>query len=376
MTTTTDSIAVAKSIAGDLTDLIKENSIAYQICGVQFSESTSPLLFGVKKGSTEASIQIVSKEPTRVFDTGSTPATDYITEETIEDIFNIFGKNAKEMLKTIAANSICTELDKTIVDHMYRISTKQTDATYDFSSATDHRILIHNLMLRINQERMIMAKSLSRGLPRYLVVSPGVAAILITNKMVSGNDSDFVAGGRDNTKFIGTLGDMVVYMADPDGLDNVSTEFVMIAHKSYLAGDSSMIIVPIHGPKASFIRDKETGQPALHYTQKYAYGQNPLDATAVSTELTDAVFTAADDSINSAAGGLDLLYAVGDNIQVSAANLAANDGHYVVESIPNENKIIVEGDVITGDTAETATLTKYNSDFISSFDLVLTGFTV
>ena len=376
MGTTSSNIQVLSDIAGELTKIIKTNSVAYQVCGIQHSISRSPLVFGVKKGSSGTSFEIVSKTPTKVFDTGTTPSTDNFTEELIDDVFAIFSENAVDMLKQIAANDIADALDVTILDYMYLLSTKKSDVVYDFTDATiSHSAHIHSLILKINKERMTISKSLKRGLPKTLIVSPGVAALLITNKMISGNDSDYVAGDKENTKFIGKLADMQVYMLDQTDL-TISGEYVIISHKSFLPGDAGMIIIPIAGPKSHLTRDKETGQPNLHFTQKYAYSQNPLDSVPVETALTDAVFTASDDSINSATGGLDLLYAVGDNIEVKDANTAANNGNYVVESVPSENKIIVVGDVITGDTANTATLVKYNSTFISSFGLTLTGFSV
>ncbi len=366
MGTNRTNIEVVAGIAGDLTELIKVNSLAYQISGVQYSDSTSPLVFGIKKGSTTISFEIVQKTPTNTFRAITDP--DGFTEELIDDIFAIFGEDAINILKTIAANDLADDLDGVIVNHMLDISTKVAAVTYDFGTVTDHRQIIHNLMLKINKERAIMAKDLKRGLPRILVVSPNVSALLITNKMISGNDSDFVAGGSENIKFIGKLGDMQVFV------DLAATdEYVMIAHKSIIPGDASMILIPIKAPSAAVRRHKESGQLNIHFSHKYAYSRNPLDVDTTQLNPTDVVFTNSDNSINSALTDLTTLFSPSDNIEVQDANTVANNGRYVVSSV-TANKIVVTGGLITDDTSNTATLIKDNSDFITSFALTLTDF--
>jgi len=276
MTSTSSNIEVLKGISGELTDVIKSNSIAYQTCGVQPSDSRAPLVFGIKKGDSDLSFEIVHKTPTNVFATGSTPSTDSFTEEMIDDVYSIFGEESTEILKNIAANNIIDELDNTIVDHMYDLSHKASSEIldmYDYSVEEN----VYRLLLKINQERVIMAKSLKRGLPKTLIVSPGIATLLITNKILSGNDSDFISGSQDNIKLIGSIGDMKIFMMDQDTLVNIDTEFVIISHKSDIPGDASIILIPIQEPKPSIRRDNESGQLTIHYTQKYAYSQNPLD---------------------------------------------------------------------------------------------------
>ena len=287
MTTQSSNIEVLKGIAGELTEVVKSNSVAYQACGVQYSTSRSPLVFGIKKGDSDVSFQIISKTPEGgvLVKSSSDKSADTFSEEMIDDVYSIFGEDATEILKTIAGNNLSDNLDKVIIDHMMSISTKKDAVTYDFSTGV-HKDLISELVLKINQERLSMAKTLKRGLPKILIVSPAVAALLITNKMIAGNDSDYIAGSRDNIKFVGKMGDMLVYMMDQADL-TIATEFVMIAHKSDIPGDASMMIIPIHEPKANIKRDKESGLFTLHYTQKYAYSRNPLDT---GTTINDSDF--------------------------------------------------------------------------------------
>lgn len=280
MSTERSNIEVLAGQAGELTKPIKVNSLAYQVCDIQYSDSASPLVFGLKKGSSTVSFQIVSKTPTNTF--RSITDEGGFTEEMIDDVFAIFGEDALEHLKLIAGNNLADNLDVAIVDHMYSISTKETAVTYDFGTIADRKQIITDLLLKINKERVTMAKNLLRGMPQILIVSPNVAAMLITNKVISGNDSDFIAGGKENIKFVGKIGDMMVYNDF-----NATSEYVMIAHKTYMLGDSSMILIPIRNPKANIIRDKETGQPNIHFSHKYAYSRNPLDT---GTTVDDSDF--------------------------------------------------------------------------------------
>jgi len=356
MTTQSSNIEVLKGIAGDLTKPIKANSVAYQVCGVQHSTSRAPLVLRNKKGDSDVSFQIVSKTPSGgdLVAASTNKALDGFSEELIDDVFSIFGEEAIEILKNIAANTLADNLDVVVINHMYDIATKKAAVTYDFTSDT-HSELIKELVLKINKERLSMAIALKRGFPKILIVSPGVAALLITNKMIAGNDSDYIAGDKDNVKFVGKMGDMSVYMMDQSDLD-VSTEFVIIAHKSYMAGDASMILIPIQAPKANIRRDKETGILNLHYTQKYAYSANPLDNTPfVESQLpVDAIFISSDNSLNSLDTNLSSLFSSGDEVTITGT--VSNNDVFVVSTVTND-KVIFTGTSIVDEGGVSSTLT-------------------
>jgi hypothetical protein len=276
MSTGNNNIASLESVAGELTDIIKTNSLAYQICGVQHSETPNPLVFGVKKNELTKGFEIVKKVPEKLTSSDS----EGFTEEVIDDVNALFGPDAKDYLKVIAANEICNSIDSTIITYMQGIATAVTPVTYDFAAVTNHKQIIHNLLLKINKTRVEMNTELKRGLPKILIVSGGIASLLITNKMVSGNDSDFVAGGRENIKFVGKMGDMQVYH-DFDA----ASDYVMIAHKTMIMGDASVILVPISEPRFDVRRGSETGQQKFHFKQRHAYSRNPLDADNVGDSL-------------------------------------------------------------------------------------------
>ncbi len=362
MTTSITNIEGLESVSGELTEIVKANSLAFQVCGIQHSLTTSPIVFGIKKTPGGTGFNIVKKEAHKVYSVSS----EAFTEELVDDVFAIFGKSATDIFKTIAANDVANTLDTTIIDYMKDISTKVTDVIYDLSSPPEHKIIINNLLLKINKERVIMAKNLKRGLPNRLIVSGGVASLLITNKIISGNN-EFTPYGKDNIKFIGSMGDMMVYHDF-----NAVSEYVMISHITDVQGDASVIIIPITEPKHMYRTDKETGQPSIFYTTKYAYSRNPNDSAPTAVSLTDAIFLEADDSINSVLTDLTEVFSPGDSFTIT--DTANNEDDFVIESV-SANKIIVVGDVITAEGTGTATLTKTNSEFISSFGVTLTGFT-
>ena len=263
-----DNIADLESATSELTKIVKANSLAFQVCGIQYSKTPTPLIFGVKKATATTGFEIIKKTPektTLISDEG-------FTEEVIDDVYALFGENANEYLRTIAANSMIDELDAEVVTYMRGIATVDTAYTLNFTTSTDHRELIHNLILKINKTRVEMADELKRGMPKILIVSGEVAAILISNKIVSGNDSDYVSSGKENIKFVGKMGDMMVYHDF-----NIATASILIAHKNYTPSDASVIIVPISETKMATRIDKESGQPHFHFNQRFAYSRNPLD---------------------------------------------------------------------------------------------------
>ena len=100
---------------------------------------------------------------------------------------------------------------------------------------------------------------------------------------------------------------------------------------------------------------------------------------------TDAIFTNADNSINSVLTDLSATFSPGDSFEVQ--DTVSNNGVYVVDTV-TANKIVVttasgtitdEGTgsaTLIKDNSVSATVTQSSSDFISSFNLTLTGFTV
>lgn len=268
MATTLNNIANAEGITSAITQLIRKSSIAFQVCGVQGASTSNPSVFGVRKQSGSTGLEIAEK----VCTLNKSANSDEFTEEVVEDIYNLFGESAEEQLKLIAANSVIDDIDSTLISYMKGIATQETAVSYDFSTGTakDH---INNLILQINRIRVGMAKSTQRGLPKYLVVSDGVASLLITNKIISGNDSDYIDGGPERIKFLGKVGDMQVY----HDLDSAGSDYILFLHKTHVPGDASVILAPINDVSVDIRPHGKTGQPNLYFYQRYAYSQNPLD---------------------------------------------------------------------------------------------------
>jgi hypothetical protein len=272
MATDINAIADREGIAGDVTRLIKKGSIAFNVCDIQNATTSNPSVFGVKKASGSTGLTIQKK----ICSLGSSANSEEFTDELVEDIFNLYGKDAEEQLKIIGANSIIDDIDNTLITYMKGIATEETPVSYDFSTGTpkDH---IDDLILKINKTRVAMSKVTQRGLPKNLIVSDGVASLLITNKIISGSDSDYVAGGPDNIKFLGKIGDMQVYH------DLASTsDYILFLHKTMVPGDASVILAPINDVNIQIKPDAESGEPHLYMFQRYAYSQNPLDTSGAN----------------------------------------------------------------------------------------------
>jgi hypothetical protein len=270
MATDINALQAMEGITSGITNIVKKQSIAFQICDVQYASNSNPSVFAVAKGDTGTGLKIVKK----ACELDESANSDEFTDEIVEDIFNLFGVDATDRLKVIAANTVADDIDSTIIAYMKTIATAETPVTYDFGAGTA-KDLINALILEINRIRVQMSLTTQRGLPKHLIVSAGIASLLITNKIISGNDSDYVAGGPDNIKFLGKIGDMMVY----HDLEAVGSEFILFAHKTYIPGDASMIIAPINAVQEAIKIDSESGEPHLYYKQRFAYSQNPLDVT-------------------------------------------------------------------------------------------------
>lgn len=281
MATDNSNIAELESVAGELTEIIEHNSLAYQVCGVQYSKTPNPLVFGVKKNPATKGFTIETKTPekTQIVD------SEGFTEEMIDDVFALFGTNAVDYLKTISANDIADSLDTEIVTYMKGIASMDNPLFLDFTAEPEHNILIQNLMLRINQSRMKISDATRRGFPKVIIASSNVCAMLLTHKMISNEAAEDASGQRDNIKYIGKIADAQVYQ-DIDAVQ----DFVMITHKTHIDGDAGVILIPITEPNMKIHRNEETGALKHHYNQRFAYSRNPLDTDGANDSLFVRVF--------------------------------------------------------------------------------------
>jgi hypothetical protein len=296
MTTDNTNIATYETVAGELTDIIQQSSLAYQVCGVQPSDMPTPVIFGARKRSGSSGFEILRVDPTKFTSSGS----EGFSEEVIEDVFNLFGDNALDYLKTVQANEIADDIDVEIVDYLNEIATADTPITLDFTSApgTSNKALLENLIVKINKVRLAIANETKRGFPSVIVASGGVCSLLLSQKMLR---SDYAANkSRENIKYVGRLADADVFQDL-----NASTEYCLITHRTGVPGDAGVILIPIYGPKYAVRRDQEGAGLTHHFKQRFAYGQNPLDtqSTAQVSTITFSNFDVGDNINISGIGG-------------------------------------------------------------------------
>ena len=276
MGTDNTNIAELESVAGELTEIIQKSSLAYQVCGVQYSTTPNPLVFGVKKNPATKGFTIESKTPEKL----QVVDSEGFTEEMIDDVFALFGENAVDYLKTISANDITDTLDAAIVTYMQSIATEDTTLVLDFATETEHNILVQNLMIKINKSRMAIADSTKRGFPKIIIASSNVCALLLTHKMISNEAAADVPGSRENIKFIGGIADALVFL----DIDAVS-DYVLVSHKTEVKGDAAVILIPTSDVNMKIHRNEEDGSLKHHYNQRFAYSRNPLDESGANDSL-------------------------------------------------------------------------------------------
>jgi hypothetical protein len=270
-------LAELESIAGQITKTIKQSGIAFNVCDVQSAVTPSPKVFGVRKAVGTTDFEIVTQTPEVPTETASSGG---FTQEVAEDIFALFGLDAVEVLRGIALNDLVDKVDFVVLNYMYLKAASAGDLTLDFSVTTDYKTLVSDLIIKISAVRTEMSGDIRRGLPRVLVVTAGVAALLLANNLITGTEDriENVQTARGKSKDLGHLGDMHVYV-DYDSTRALAGEYVLVTHKSDIVGDAAMMILPINDIQTNVLRDEDSGQIKLHYKQRYTYSQNPL-ATA------------------------------------------------------------------------------------------------
>jgi hypothetical protein len=281
MATDNVNISALDSVAGDLTDLIKQTSLAYQVCSVQYAQTPTPLLFGVRQKSGTKGFEIVSTTPAK-FTVGSAEG---MSEEVIDDVFNLFGDNAVEYIQTIAANEIADAIDAEIVTYLNAQATVDTALTLDFTSGVglENAALVQNLIVKINKTRLEVANATKRGFPTVIIASGSVCALLLSHKMISNDGAADADTSRSNVKYVGRIADASVYQDL-----NAGSDYCLVTHNNAaFPGDAACILIPISEPKLELRRDSEGAGFTHHYKQRFAYGVNPLDVqTATASEFT------------------------------------------------------------------------------------------
>ena len=292
MATENTNISALDSVAGELTDLIKQSSLAYQVCSVQYAQTPTPLLFGVRQKAGSKGFEVVQTTPVK-FSTGDSEG---MSEEVIDDVFNLFGDNAVEYIQTIAANEIADGIDAEIVTYLNQISTVDTTFVADFSTqpgSDENAALVQNLIIKINKTRLAIANSVKRGFPTVIIASGGVCALLLSHKMISNDGAVDANTSRSNVKYVGKIADANVFQDL-----NAISEYCMVTHNNpSFPGDSGCILVPITEPKFQLRRDSEGAGFTHHYKQRFAYGANPIDtpyAGAVSAVAQISTVTLSD----------------------------------------------------------------------------------
>lgn len=279
MSTDSNNIATLDSVAGELTDLIRQNSLAYQVCSVQPSTTPTPLLFGVRQKAGSKGFEIVKTVP-ETFTTGDSEG---MSEEVIDDVFNLFGENAVEYIQTISSNEIADAIDAEIVTYLNEQATVDNTLVLDFNAEGEQGILIQSLIVKINKTRLAIANGTKRGFPSVIIASAGVCSLLLSHKMISNDSAQDADKSRSNVKYIGKIADAEVYQDL-----NAVGDYCLVTHNNKsMPGDSGTILIPISEPKFHLRRDSEGAGFTHHYKQRFAYGVNPLD----DQTATQSIFT-------------------------------------------------------------------------------------
>lgn len=269
-------IDTLKSIAGDLIVEVKKTSLAYQIADYVPNTGNNPYFFGVKKNPSTTGFSIAGAQGVKT----TLANKEGYTQEVLEDIFNLYGKDANDILRVIAANDISEQLDEEILAYLKGIATVGNSLTIDFTSEPEWNIMANNIVYKISKERMLMASILKRGLPKNLIVSNGIAAVLVGNRVIGLAESEEQQENKSNTRYLGKIGDLNVYS------DYASeTDYFMITHKSSMPGDASLQLTDVGLPIICSNNNEDTGQPKIHLQARFAYSRNPKDTTGENDSL-------------------------------------------------------------------------------------------
>jgi hypothetical protein len=389
MSTDNTNIAKLESVAGELTDIIKQNSLAFQVCGVQYSATPTPLLFGVRKKAGTKGFEVLSVTPDK-FTTGNSEG---FSEEVIDDVFNLFGDDAVDYLRDIQANEIADAVDVEIVDFLNLVATVDTPITLDFTTGVglENAALVQNLIVKINKTRLAIGNVTKRGFPSVIIASASVCSLLLSHKMISNDAAIDADKSRANVKYIGKIADADVYQDL-----NAASDYCMVTHKSHVPGDAGTILIPISEPKFAVRRDSEGAGFTHHFKQRFAYGQNPLD-TASTAQVSTITFTNFDVNDTIEIGGIGGTPAavtcttdITTTVDLLVAEITGRTGETVVASNvggvltltaiePGVSFTATSTIVDLGAGAVTTTsiatpVVASDSDFTRKFDVTLTGY--
>ena len=271
MTTTASNIATVEKAIPEFVKLINKDLISNDAFGVTNNQDNpNPVAVGFQEGATgdlEIHLETLGKSK-EIYSNG-------FTEEFVDDVFAMLGEtDAVSAIINVANNDVCKKIDRKIIDYAAAAATVTNTITYDFGAVDDQKKIVNNLVVDINKVRNAMAADTKRGLPNVLIASTDIASLLTS--AISLNFSSYEENVVSRN-FVGNLGRMLIYQ--DDGLDSGT---LLLAYGNSAYNFAPSIFFQIINIKATFVQDKDSGEPKLFFVCRYAYGRNPLDSTGAA----------------------------------------------------------------------------------------------
>ena len=210
--------------------------------------------------------------------------------ELAQDLKNVHGEDAKNLLSNILSQEIMAEMNREVIRTLYVASKPAaqtgtaTAGIWDVTADSTGRWMQEHatsLVYQLMKEGNAIAKDTRRGRGNFLLVSSNTAAILATAERL--DTSSVKIGEIDDTgnTFIGTLGHFKVYI-DPY-INDAASGFALVGYKGSTPVDAGAFYCPYVPMEMFQSVHSHNFQPTIGFKTRYGIKENPFTSLAANT---------------------------------------------------------------------------------------------
>jgi hypothetical protein len=255
---TSSDVAGTDTFVGPLVQRIFKDTIAEQICDIQPCYSPSGAVYASKRDGTK---WVTMK---RDFTVDEIKVAARFSHEWFQDFTATYKKNGKDFLFANVSEDAKDQIDSNVIDMLNAMATPTATLTL---ANTDAETEGTKILSKINTAVYEMAIATKRGTRPFVIVSYKVASLLSTAGMIAFQESD----NTKNRDFVGRIGRTMVFMDI-----NATTDYVLVGHKGYSMGDSSVIVAPYISAE-KLVEDYSVDESAIVVINRVGLVRTPLD---------------------------------------------------------------------------------------------------
>lgn len=222
--------------------------------------------------------KLVIKET--LVDVASTKVKTEFTEETIQDLYSIYGENVYEVLADFLAAEVNEELNIDLFTFLDTHASVGTTLTFTNGTMKATGDVIYNIKTKLSIELVRLAKANKRPIRGFAIVSAGIATAMMVDGYATLADRENESASN---LYIGTLGAIDYYM-NPFHTDLIDVAYVGLKGTGFSGG--SLYYLPYNNTILNAV-DADTGAKNLFILNRSKIALNPFDE---STGTQDSTF--------------------------------------------------------------------------------------